>query len=92
MTETSLKPAKALIFAFGIILLSVLPIGFVSGWGNGKSGCSYADDNLSYDYECNFGTHDWIAKAALNALIEENSSKWSWLSSREKIYGGDRSP
>jgi hypothetical protein len=89
LTNISLKPIKILFFAFGIIIISFLPIGFVNGWGNGESAgdCSaFADDNLSYDYECNFGTHDWIAKSALNALLEENSSKWSWLSDREKIY------
>ncbi len=89
MTNISLKPIKVLCFAFGIITISFLPIGFVMGWGNGQSGSgcsSYADDNISFDYDCNFGTHDWIAKSALNALIEDNSSKWSWLSSREKIY------
>lgn len=86
MPDINLKPVKVLSLTFGIIIISFLPIGFVSGWGNGKSGCSYANDNLSYDYDCNFGTHDWIAKSALNALIEDNSSKWSWLSDREKIY------
>lgn len=89
MPNIHLKPVKALVFAFGIILISILPVGFVVGWGNGQSGSgcsSYADDYLSYDYECNFGTHDWIAKSALNALLEDNSSKWSWLSQRERIY------
>lgn len=54
----------------------------VSAWKNG----SYADTATAYDYSTDYGTHDWVADAALSKLTGMNASKWSWLESREKIY------
>lgn len=54
----------------------------VSAWKNG----SYADTPEAYTYSENYGTHDWIADAALDYLLSINSSQWSWLDSRREIF------
>ncbi len=71
---------------FIIVVSSNTP---VVAWNNG----SYAYDPQDYDYETDYGTHDWIADAALNYLIDHNASQWNWLDSRREIfYVGTEAP
>lgn len=66
---------------FGIILFTI-PFSFTVAWKNG----SYGHNDSDYDYEKDYGTHDWIAEAALNALLDEDSDDWTWLKDRKEIY------
>ncbi|MHA1291253.1 MAG: zinc dependent phospholipase C family protein [Promethearchaeota archaeon] len=70
-----------LLLVFGILFLSI-PTQYTVAWKNG----SYAYNKLDYDYEEDFGTHDWIASAALDVLLEDDHSQWSWLEERKEIY------
>ncbi len=47
---------------------------------------SYANSPDDYDYKTDYGTHDWIANAALESLLTEDQSKWSWLSDRKQYF------
>jgi hypothetical protein len=68
----------------GIIISQFIAVG--SAWNNGKSGSAYANTVENYDYTKNYGTHDWIADAALQALKNDNATKWGWLWERRTIY------
>ena len=72
-------------WTFGLILAVLivnLYVGSVSAWKNG----SYADDPAEYNYVDHYGSHDWIADYALQALMAINSSEWQWLEDRKEIY------
>jgi hypothetical protein len=58
------------------------PISTSSAWTNG----SYASDPANYAYTTHYGTHDWIADAALQALMAADSNHWKWLNDRKAIY------
>lgn len=62
--------------------LLLTPARFGSAWAN----ASYAGDAASYDFAKDYGPHDWIAEAALNALATGNASGWKWLADRETIF------
>jgi len=80
-----MKSSKSLCLLLGfLIFLTFLNYG--NAWNNGNSGSAYAYTYINYDYEDNYGTHDWIADAALNALLNLNESKWNWLELRKEIY------
>ncbi|MCF2141000.1 MAG: zinc dependent phospholipase C family protein [Candidatus Lokiarchaeota archaeon] len=72
-----------------LISLSILSVPAVFAWKNG----SYAYNPSDYDYSTDYGTHDWIADAALDYLLEINSSHWNWLNERREIfYVGTEAP
>ena len=75
------KKTKILLLYLTLPLL-LLPIDSCFAWKNG----SYAYTNIAYDYSTDYGTHDWIAEAALDALVAAQASTWSWLNERETIY------
>jgi hypothetical protein len=80
-----MKNMKTLILTIGIFIL-ISPITYCIAWNNGNSGSAYADNDVSYSYDDNFGTHDWIANAALDKLWANNQTKWQWLKARKTIY------
>ena len=43
----------------------------VQGWKNG----SYANNPADFDYNTDYGSHDWIADAILDYLLEINTSR-----------------
>ncbi len=47
---------------------------------------SYANYPDNFDYENDYGTHDWIADAALDSLLKEDESSWGWLNERKEIF------
>ncbi|OLS15494.1 MAG: hypothetical protein RBG13Loki_0889 [Promethearchaeota archaeon CR_4] len=66
-----------------VILTATIPfIDSGSAWKNG----SYAYNSASYSYSDDFGTHDWVAEAALNALYSVDKSNWQWLMDRKTIF------
>lgn len=67
---------------FTLFILSGSHIQPTKGWKNG----SYAYNPADYDYETDYGTHDWIADAMLDYLLELNASQWNWLNERREIY------
>jgi len=60
----------------------LFPMNSSLAWKNG----SYAYTSTAYDYATDYGTHDWIADAALDALLGVSTEGWSWLSDRKTIY------
>lgn len=58
----------------------MLPITSALAWKNG----SYAYHKTDYSYDDDYGTHDWIAEAALDALVEADSATWDWLNQEER--------
>ncbi len=78
-----MKKLKTLFIFLGIFFLT-LPFSFCSAWSNG----SYAYDYVQYDYNTDYGTHDWIAEGALDALMAYDGANWGWLNdaNRKKIY------
>jgi len=70
------------LFLLVSFLIILTPFNYGIAWSN----ASYAFTSNNYDYEENYGTHDWIADAALNALLNLNQSKWSWLEQRKSIF------
>ncbi|MHA1619546.1 MAG: hypothetical protein ACTSVZ_09700, partial [Promethearchaeota archaeon] len=84
--QITLNTTLTLLTIFIIVASANIP---VNAWSNG----SYADDPQDYDYEKDYGTHDWIADAALDYLIDHNVSQWNWLDSRREIfYVGTEAP
>jgi len=65
-----------------ILPFLLIPLDSAFAWKNGL----YAYSDTAYDYSTDYGTHDWVAEAALEALIAAQSSTWSWLNAREAIY------
>ncbi len=59
-------------------LFTMIP--FSRGFSNG----SYADNHISYDFDTDFGTHDWIALNAINFLRSQSDS-YDWLYERLEI-------
>ncbi len=53
-----------------------------AGWGNK----SYADNAASYSYSSHYGTHDWVAEAALDGLVAVDAGNWNWLVDRKAIF------
>jgi len=76
-----MRKHKIFIVLIGLMVL-VLPYSFGNAWSNG----SYAYNQNDYDYETDYGTHDWIAEGALEALIEHDEDQWKWLEYREIIF------
>jgi len=76
-----MKKSKIFLFSM-LIMFLIMPLTQVSAWKNG----SYAYDNTKYDYSTDYGTHDWIADLALDALLDDDKSQWSWLNERREIY------
>jgi len=72
---------KILLFIIGLMFL-VSPYSYGTAWSNG----SYAYNQNDYDYETDYGTHDWIAEGALEVLIQFDSDQWKWLEYRETIF------
>lgn len=72
---------KTLIFSVTILLL-IMCMPSVYGWKNG----SLANTPTEYNYETDYGTHDWIADEALSILYEDNSESWQWLMDRREIF------
>ncbi|RLI65275.1 MAG: hypothetical protein DRO88_04995, partial [Promethearchaeia archaeon] len=54
----------------------------VQGWKNG----SYANNPADFDCNTDYGSHDWIADAILDYLLEINANRWNWLDERREIY------
>jgi len=59
------------------MMLSILMVSIssASAWKNG----SYGYNREDYSYEDDYGTHDWIAEAALEILLTEAKDSWTWL-------------
>ncbi len=85
---------KKLKFIFGLMFLFLMiPLNMISpngtAWNNGDGGSgqsTFADNSTNYNYDYHYGTHDWIAHAALNALVSDNIVRWQWLETRKWIY------
>jgi Zinc dependent phospholipase C len=82
------KKIKKTSIVFTIFL--ILPfISSVSAWKNG----SYGYDLTQYDITTDYGTHDWIADAAIESLFASNSTEWQWLKDRKTLaYIGTEAP
>jgi hypothetical protein len=53
-----------------------------TAWKNG----SYANTYTSYSYTSHYSTHDWVAEAALDALVSVDAGNWQWLVDRKTIF------
>ena len=76
-----------LILLVSLLLLITIPSS--KAWNNGDGGTgesTYAFDVDSYNFDYNYGTHDWIADLALETLSYNNSSIWQWLRNNETTY------
>ncbi|MHA1272768.1 MAG: hypothetical protein ACTSQS_04975 [Promethearchaeota archaeon] len=73
-----------LIFLIFFLIYLYAPFFQVLAWKNS----SYAYNNIDYSYEDDYGTHDLLADAALQALLEDDESSWTWLNdpNRKKIF------
>ena len=78
-----MKKIKTYFLVLGILCLT-FPFNLATSWSNG----SYSYDNVNYDYDTDYGTHDWIAEGALDALMAFDPNNWGWLNdmNRKKIY------
>ena len=78
-----MKKFKAVLLFLGFLFLT-FPLSYCFAWSN----ASYAYNPNDYDYNTDYGTHDWVADAALNALINNDPGNWDWLNdvNRKKIY------
>ncbi|MHA1522579.1 MAG: hypothetical protein ACTSRK_20615, partial [Promethearchaeota archaeon] len=84
------KITSSITFTLLLIFIIAAPSNFsVVAWNNG----SYAYDPQDYDYETDYGTHDWIADATLDYLLNHNATHWNWLDTRREIfYVGTEAP
>ncbi|MCP4762171.1 MAG: hypothetical protein GY870_10345, partial [archaeon] len=73
---------KKIFVLLSVFLLFGMQITYASAWKNG----SYAYNQTDYDFETDYGTHDWVAEAALMALLDNDPSGWAWLEERIEIY------
>jgi hypothetical protein len=74
------KIGRLITIMFVVLFLQGLPQSIA--WKNG----SYANTAIEYDTATDYGTHDWVADAALQGLRTTNASKWQWLQDRLSIY------
>ena len=68
-----MKRHKTLLVLMGLMFLA-FPYSYAIAWSNG----SYAYNQNDYDYETDYGTHDWIAERALEVLIDHDDTQWKW--------------
>ncbi len=77
-----MKTKTKILFLYLTLPFLLFPMNSSLAWKNG----SYAYTSTEYDYATDYGTHDWIADAALDALSAAATSSWSWLKDRVTIY------
>ena len=81
-----MKNKGKIILFYGLIFFLLLDN--VYAWKNG----SYIDEGI-YDVVDDYGTHDWIADAVLQKLIDNTEFDWSWLSDRKwELFIGTEAP
>ncbi len=68
------------------VVLTLLSICMLAQSGAAWKNGSYAYNSSSYSYSTDYGTHDWVADAALNALHAADATNWQWLVDREAIF------
>jgi hypothetical protein len=72
---------KIIIFLIiSILFFQFIPL--IYAWGNN----SYGYNEIDYDYNTDYGTHDWIADKALSILYNDNLESWKWLMERRTIF------
>ncbi|MBN1802473.1 MAG: hypothetical protein JW891_13260 [Candidatus Lokiarchaeota archaeon] len=77
---------------FFLILLSIGALIAIIPFSRSFSSGSYADNHFAYDFDMDFGTHDWIALNAINYL-KLKSNSYAWLSDRlEIVFLGTEAP
>jgi len=75
------KVAVWAIFIFSLLTY----VGFIqsgTAWHNG----SMANNQTNYNYDSHYSTHDWVAEAALDALVKVDPGNWNWLVERKSIF------
>ncbi len=77
---------KIKLATWGTLVIALFSICTLSQPGAAWKNGSYAYNYSSYSYDKDYGTHDWVAEAALNALYAADSGNWSWLVDREEIF------